>query len=91
MKKFGTINYKAAVGGKLYENESAHCFVGYVDDDTLPTLFNREEDQAVRWQSLDELQKDIAEHPDNYTKWIRIYIAQHFDLIAGVAYEEAMN
>lgn len=91
MQTFGTINYKAKVGGKLYENESAHCFVGYVDDDTLPTLFNRDEVQAVRWQSLYELQQDIVEHPDHYTKWIRIYIAEHFDLIASVAHDQVMN
>jgi isopentenyl-diphosphate delta-isomerase len=86
---FGTINYKAKVGGTLYENESAHCFVGYVDDDALPTLFNRDEVQAVRWQDLQQLRNDIASHPENYSKWIRIYIRQHFELIAAVAHESA--
>ncbi|MBX2881703.1 MAG: NUDIX domain-containing protein [Granulosicoccus sp.] len=89
LQPFGTINYKAKVGGKLYENESAHCFVGYVDDDTLPTLFNPEEVQAVRWQSLEQLRNDIEHAPEHYTKWIRIYITQHFDLISSVALESA--
>lgn len=83
---FGTINYEAQVGD-LYENETAHCFVGYVDDDTLPTLFNPEEVQAVRWQDMDQLRADILESPENYSPWIRIYIQQHLDLIASVAYQ----
>jgi len=82
---FGLINYEAEVGSALYENEAAHCFVGYVDDDALPTLFNPEEVQAVRWQGLCELQNDIQQHPENYSPWIRIYIQQHFSLIASVA------
>ena len=84
---FGQIAYEADVGGDLYENEIAHCFVGYVDDDTLPTLFNRDEVQAVRWHDLSELRKDIALNPSSYSKWIRIYIGQHFELIASVANE----
>ncbi|MFK7889905.1 MAG: isopentenyl-diphosphate Delta-isomerase [Granulosicoccus sp.] len=82
---FGTINYKAKVGGKLYENESAHCFVAYVQDDALPTLFNRDEVQDVRWQDLEELRADTLSRPEIYTKWIRIYVSQHFELISTVA------
>ena len=83
---FGTIAYKADVGGELFENETAHCFVGYVDDDALPTLFNRDEVQAVRWHDIEELQNDIHANSANYSQWIRIYIGQHFDLISKVAY-----
>ncbi|MFK7861266.1 MAG: isopentenyl-diphosphate Delta-isomerase [Granulosicoccus sp.] len=86
LTSFGKIDYKADVGGELFENETAHCFAGYVDDDTLPTLFNREEVQAVRWHDMAELQRDINENPDNYSQWIRIYIGQHFDLISAVAF-----
>jgi len=82
---FGKIAYEAEVGGELFENERAHCYVGYVDDDTLPELYNRNEVQAVRWHEMNALKNDIREHPDHYSKWIRIYIGQHYDLIAGVA------
>ena len=82
---FGKIDYEAKVGGKLYENEKAHCFVGYVDDDTLPELFNRNEVQAVRWHGMLDLRNDIKKNPERYSKWIRIYINQHYDLIASVA------
>jgi len=86
LTNFGTIDYKADVGGELFENETAHCFAGYVDDDTLPTLFNRDEVQAVRWHDMTELQKDIRDNPADYSKWIRIYINQHFNLISNVAF-----
>lgn len=82
---FGKIAYKAKVGGTLYENELAHCFVGHVADDSLPTLFNRDEVQAVRWHDMAELRQDIKRNPGYYSKWIRIYIGQHYDLIASVA------
>ena len=84
---FGTINYEAQVG-KLFENETAHCFVSYVTDDTLPTLFNTDEVQAVRWQELAELRQDIRRDPSAYSPWIRIYIQQHYELIAGVAHSD---
>lgn len=88
LKQFGRIDYEAQVGD-LYENETAHCFVGYVDDDTLPALFNPEEVQAVRWHEIDQLRHDITCNADAYSPWIRIYIDQHFDLIASVAYQKA--
>lgn len=83
---FGKINYEADVGGKLFENETAHCFVGYVNDDALPTLFNRDEVQAVRWQDISVLEQDIRRQPADYSKWIHIYIGQHYDLISSVAH-----
>lgn len=85
LTSFGKIVYKAEVGGELFENETAHCYVGYIDDGVLPELFNREEVQAVRWHDIAELREDIVNNPDNYTKWIRIYIGNHYNMIASVA------
>ncbi len=86
LSPFGKIDYKAQVG-ELYENESAHCFVGYVPDIALPTLFNRDEVQAVRWLNLAQLTTDIKNSPGNYSEWIRIYIDQHCDMITNIAHE----
>lgn len=86
LQNFGTITYQADVGGALYENELAHCFVGYVEDDTLPTLFNRDEVQAVRWHDITRLRQDIKNNRKHYSKWIRIYIEKHYDMIEGVAF-----
>ena len=82
---FGTINYKADVGNDLFENETAHCFVGYIDDGKLPSRFNTDEVQAVRWHDMPALRQDLQSDPASYSQWIRIYIGQHYDLIASVA------
>ncbi len=82
---FGNINYSAAVGN-LYENEVAHCFVGYMVEAVLPIVCNTDEVQALRWQTLDQLQSDISNCPDEYSPWVRIYMQEHFDLIANVAH-----
>ena len=82
---FGKINYSAVVGD-LFENEAAHCYVGYMNDAALPIVFNTDEVQAVRWQALDQLQSDISNSPDEYSPWMRIYMQVHFDLIANVAH-----
>lgn len=86
LQPFGKIDYQAQVG-ELYENESAHCFVGYTQDIALPKLFNRDEVQSVRWQSLPQLRSDIKQSSGDYAEWIRIYIDQHFDLITSIAEE----
>ena len=81
---FGKIDYAAQVGD-LFENEAAHCYVGYMDDAVLPLVSNTDEIQALRWQTLDQLQSDISNCPDEYTPWVRIYMQKHFDLIANVS------
>ncbi len=82
---FGKINYSAAVGN-LFENEVAHCYVGYMDEAALPIVCNTNEVQALRWQTLDQLQSDISNCPDEYSPWVRIYMQEHFELIANVAH-----
>ena len=82
---FGKINYSAAVGD-LFENEVAHWFVGYMDDGALPIVCNTEEVQALRWQTLDQLQCNIANCPDEYSPWVRIYVQEHYELLANVAH-----
>lgn len=42
----------------------------------------------MRWQELAELRQDIQRNPGAYSPWIRIYIQQHYDLIASVAHPD---
>lgn len=84
---FGQIDYAAPVG-RLFENEAAHCYAGYHDTASRPVPFNPDEVQAVAWLSLPELQQAISDRPQDYTPWIRIYMQQHFDLIAAVAHRD---
>ena len=57
-----------------------------MDDAALPIVSNTNEIQALRWQTLDQLQSDITNCPDDYSPWVRIYVQEHFDLIANVAH-----
>lgn len=82
---FGTIEYQAVVGD-MFENETAHCFVGYMPDPGLPIGFNTDEVSALRWQTLEQLRTDLRLCPDEYSPWLRIYMKEHFELIANVVY-----
>ncbi len=90
LRSFGQIDYATPVG-QLFENEAAHCYVGYLDTLTDPVPYNPMEVQAVAWSTLPELRRAIVARPENYTPWIRIYMQQHFELIAAVAHEATVE
>jgi len=62
--------YKAEVDGGLTEHELDHVFLAQTEK--LPTAFNKEEVQAVKWVPLSEIESDIALNPHNYTPWFKI-------------------
>jgi isopentenyl-diphosphate Delta-isomerase len=82
---FGAIDYAADVGSALYENEFAHCYVGELHDDSVLDQFNPDEVQAVRWVDLEELRAEVERTPAQFTKWLRIYLHQHYDMIRSAA------
>ena len=76
----GTVEYRADVGGGLTEHEVVDLFVATTD--TPPTVvLNPDEVDQVAWIAPADLIADIAARPDRYTPWLRIYLAQHQDLI----------
>ena len=44
---------------------------------------NRDEVMATRWISLSDLHADLAQNPEDFTPWLRIYMAEHEGLILG--------
>jgi isopentenyl-diphosphate Delta-isomerase len=64
--------YRAEVGAGLVEHELDHVFVGRSDAEPRP---DPEEADAWRRISLDDAAADAAEHPDDYTPWFRLLIA----------------
>jgi isopentenyl-diphosphate Delta-isomerase len=42
-----------------------------------------DEVMAVRWVGLPELAEEVAAHPDRFTPWLRIYLAEHAAAIFG--------
>ncbi|WP_421726491.1 isopentenyl-diphosphate Delta-isomerase [Bauldia sp.] len=64
-------HYEAPVSNGLIENEFVHVFGGRFDGEPRP---DPAEVSAWRWVAVDDLQRDMAEHPETYTVWFRTYL-----------------
>jgi isopentenyl-diphosphate delta-isomerase len=64
--------YRADVGGGLVEHEFDHVFVGRWEGAPAP---DPGEVDGWRWAALDDLARDAALHPDAYTPWFRMVLA----------------
>jgi isopentenyl-diphosphate Delta-isomerase len=76
------VEYRADVGGGLIEHELVDIFVA----EATPGLHvrpNPEEVSATRWVDLGDLSAEVLRNPDNFTPWLRIYLAQHMGRIFG--------
>ncbi|HEY1039992.1 MAG TPA: isopentenyl-diphosphate Delta-isomerase [Bacteroidia bacterium] len=61
--------YKAEMENGLTEHEFDHVYFGLHDD--MPAI-NTEEVSEWKYESLEEIAKDIKLHPENYTAWFKI-------------------
>ncbi|WP_298499223.1 isopentenyl-diphosphate Delta-isomerase [uncultured Maritimibacter sp.] len=78
------IEYRAEVGGGMIEHEVVDLFL--VTTDHRPTLhLNPDEVDGVRWIGLAALETEVAEHPERFTPWLRIYLADHKLSVFGPA------
>ncbi|HEV2832743.1 MAG TPA: isopentenyl-diphosphate Delta-isomerase [Hanamia sp.] len=64
-----TFLYEAQFGNGLTEHELDHVYFGESDD--LPKL-NTEEVKDWKYVSLQNLQEEIALHPENFSAWLKI-------------------
>ncbi|EDQ06392.1 Isopentenyl-diphosphate Delta-isomerase [Sulfitobacter indolifex] len=78
----GQVEYCADVGGGLIEHEVVEVFLAHAASD-LSITENRDEVMATRWISLSDLHADLAQNPEDFTPWLRIYMAEHEGLILG--------
>lgn len=76
------VEYRADVGGGLIEHEVVDIFVAEAPAD-LTIRPNPDEVMEIRWVALDDLVRELAETPDRFTPWLRIYMAEHRDAIFG--------
>lgn len=78
------IEYRADVGNGLIEHEVVDLFL--VRAEHRPVLhLNPDEVDGVRWVSLAALEREVADHPDRFTPWLRIYLADHKLSVFGPA------
>lgn len=73
IEKFHFI-YKADVGQNLWEHELDHVFVGNYENEFH---LNKEEVSEIRYISMENLEKEIAEFPENFTEWFKIILEEY--------------
>jgi isopentenyl-diphosphate Delta-isomerase len=76
------VEYRADVGGGLIEHELVDIFVAEATPD-LHVRPNPAEVSATRWVDLYDLSGDVLRNPENFTPWLRIYLAEHMGRIFG--------
>ncbi|WP_375279491.1 isopentenyl-diphosphate Delta-isomerase [Pseudooctadecabacter sp.] len=75
------LEYRANVGDGLIEHEVVDLFVAPASEHTLKLNLNPEEVMATRWVDIYDLAAEVARHPDQFTPWLQIYLADHLDLV----------
>lgn len=66
--------YKADVGGNLWEHELDHVFIGNFQEDFD---LNKDEVAEVRYISMEDLDREIKENPENFTEWFKIILEEY--------------
>ena len=73
MQSAGQIEYRADVGNDLIEHELVDVFVATAPAH-LSMALNPAEVMAAKWIERADLAKQIAQNPDHFTPWLRIYL-----------------
>ena len=66
--------YKADVGQNLWEHELDHVFTGSFNGEVQ---LNPQEVSEVRSISMENLEKEMIEHPQNFTEWFKIILKEY--------------
>jgi isopentenyl-diphosphate Delta-isomerase len=74
IQKAFTFTYKANFDNGLIEHEFDHVFIGECNFENIN--FNTTEVQAVKYISLQDLDIDIKNEPDQFTVWFKIALPQ---------------
>ncbi len=68
--------YKAAFDNGLTEHELDHVMIGFSNSNPKP---NPDEVMGYKWEKLNTIQKDIQQHPEQYTEWFKVIFANSYD------------
>ena len=71
--------YQAKFDNGLTEHEFDHILVGYYDKS--PNI-NSDEVDSWKWMSMNNVQDDINESPENYTAWFKIIFKKYYKFIS---------
>ncbi|MDX1446292.1 isopentenyl-diphosphate Delta-isomerase [Lishizhenia sp.] len=82
LKEHHSFIYKAPFANGLTEHELDFLLTGRYNAAPLP---NPEEVEDWKYINVQDLRKDIALHPDDYTPWFRIIMDEHLEkIMAGL-------
>ncbi|RAJ16762.1 isopentenyl-diphosphate Delta-isomerase [Olleya aquimaris] len=70
--------YKAPFDNGLTEHELDHIMVGNYQEDPI---INKDEVEAWKWMSLEDVKKDIEVKPELYTAWFKIIFDKFYNFI----------
>ena len=71
LKEAFSFVYRAHLDKGLTEHEYDHVFTGTCD---MAPIADADEVAAWKYISMEDLERDIASHPENYTEWFKICI-----------------
>ena len=71
--------YKAKFDNGLIEHELDHIIVGNYNQSPIINSF---EVDSWKWMSMENVKKDIKDHPDNYTAWFKIIFEKYYKYIS---------
>jgi len=72
-EKFNFI-YKADVGNGLWEHELDYVFIGNYEDQFH---LNKDEVDEVRYISMNDLDTEMINFPENFTEWFKIILEEY--------------
>ena len=76
VKSVFKFEYRAELNRNLVEHELDHVLIGFCNSfDQI----NPKEVSEMKFLSVDEIQRDIAENPNKYSAWFNIIMKEHWD------------
>ena len=75
LKEVFSFVYKAPFDNGLTEHELDHVMVGYYENE--PKI-NKDEVEAYRWMTLEDVKTDIEKNPQIYTAWFKIIFNESY-------------
>lgn len=76
------LEYRADVGNGLIEHEVVDVFMARAGEHMAMTP-NPSEVMNTRWVDYHDLLAEVQRHPNRFTPWLRIYLADYGDVIFG--------
>jgi isopentenyl-diphosphate delta-isomerase len=70
--------YKAPFDNGLTEHELDHVMIGYYNDE--PDI-NKDEVESWKWMGIDDVKKDMLQHPEIYTVWFKIIFDEFYHFL----------